>query len=127
MIDIILIGDVEMAIVKDILDNVNAIREIAETTANLELKSAIIDLKEQVLDLRQENLKLKEKLIKQESYNMKFRSNAYYNICGNGEMEGPYCSGCWDGKNMAVRLHCRETGYTCCPVCKKEMWMDVNE
>ena len=116
-----------MAIVKDILDNVSAIREIAEATANLELKLAIVDLKEQILDLRQENLKLKEKFLKQESYNMKFKSNAYYNMRENGEMEGPYCSGCWDGKNIAVRLHCEETGYPGCPVCKKEMWMDVYE
>lgn len=112
-----------MAIVKDILDNVSAIREIADATANLELKSAIIDLKEQILEIRQENLVLKERLMKQSSFNMVFKINSYYNVLDNGGWEGPYCSGCWDEKNVAVRLHTRDDGYACCPVCKNEVWL----
>lgn len=114
-----------MAIVKDIFDNVKTIKEIAEATANLELKSAIVDLKEQILDLREENLQLKEKLSKRDNFNMRFEDNAYYNILADGKSDGPYCSGCWDGKNLAVRLHCDNVGrYACCPVCKKEIWFD---
>ena len=113
-----------MAIVKDIFDNVKTIKEIAEATSNLELKSAIVDLKEQIIELRTENLQMKAKLTERVSYNMKFENNMYYNILQTGGTEGPYCSACWDTKKQAVRMHCRDDGYCCCPSCKREVFLD---
>ena len=100
-----------MAFVKDIFDNVKTIRDIAESTANLELKSVIVDLKEQILELREENLQMREKASVKDSYNMQFENNMYYNLLQGANKEGPYCSACWDTKKLAVRMHCRDYGY----------------
>ncbi len=113
-----------MAFVKDIFDNVKTIKDIADTTANLELKSAIVDLKEQILELREENLRMKEKLSVKDSYNMHFKNNMYYNILPDGTNDGPYCTACWDAKKQAVRMHCREDGYCNCPCCRQKVFLD---
>ncbi len=113
-----------MAFVKDIFDNVKTIKDIADTTANLELKSAIVDLKEQILELREENLRMKEKLSVKDSYNMHFKNNMYYNILPDGTNDGPYCTACWDAKKQAVRMHSCDQGHYECPSCKKEVFLD---
>ena len=90
--------------IDDILEGVKAIKNIAEVTQNLELKNLIIDLKEQITNLREENLLLKSKLSQKEAFNMIFEKNAYFNIKEDGTKDGPFCSGCWDNDNVAIRL-----------------------
>lgn len=116
--------EIKMALVKDIFNNVKTIKDIADATANLDLKSAIVDLKEQILELREENLQMRENLSVRDSYNMQFEHNMYYNLLQSGKKEGPYCSGCWDTKKQAVRMHCRGDGYCCCPNCKREVFLE---
>jgi len=90
--------------IKTITDNVKAIKEIADATQNLELKSLIVDLKEQVLELREENHSLKEELSKKTGYNMVFENCVYWNILDNKEKDGPFCPVCWDKDKLAIRL-----------------------
>jgi len=66
--------------IKKMMDNVNAIKEIAEPIQNIELRSLIVDLKEQLIDLREENQELKEKLSKKEDLNMLYEQERYWNI-----------------------------------------------
>lgn len=108
--------------IKNVLENVNAIKEIAEATQNLDLKEKIIDLKEQVLELREENLKLKVRLREQEQFNMVFDEFVYWNEKGE-EKDGPYCPVCWDNNQKAIRLT-KEDNYVAgigrlCRVCDK--------
>ena len=58
--------------IKTTLDNIKAIKEIADSTQNIELKSLIVDLKEEILELKEENQKLKAELAKKTDYNMIF-------------------------------------------------------
>lgn len=107
--------------IKTITDNVKAIKEIADATQNLELKSLIIDLKEQVLELREENHSLKEQLSKKTDYNMQFENNAYWNIKEDETKDGPFCSACWDNHKKAVRMKAGQSA-SVCPVCKNTIY-----
>lgn len=106
-----------------ILEYINQAKEIADSMDNVALKSIILDLQEILLELQQENLQLKGALNQKNSFNMQFENNVYYNTLSNGQRDGPFCSCCWDVKNLAVRLHCRNDGYSCCPSCKREVWL----
>ncbi|MEI8390246.1 MAG: hypothetical protein WCG23_10235 [bacterium] len=103
--------------IKTVLDNVNAIKEIADSIQNIELKSIIVDLKEQVLELKEENLNLKEKLSKQEDFNMIFEDNKYWNTNENNVKDGPYCPACWDNNKKTIRFNEAKMSFHC-PVCK---------
>lgn len=105
--------------IKKTLDNIKAIKEIADSTQNIELKSFIVDLKEQILELKEENQKLKEELAKKTDYNMIFEKNAYWNI-KDGKNEGPYCSACWDKSHTPIRMKNNLYTYEC-PVCKNKI------
>lgn len=100
---------------KNIMDNINTAKELADKLNNLELKSVIVDLKEQILELREENVSLKTKLQEKEKYDMHFKHNVYWNP---DENDGPYCSKCWDHDKKAVRLLKQNKDYYC-PVCKE--------
>lgn len=106
-----------------ILEYIKQAKDIADSMDNVALKSIILDLQGELLELQQENIQLKCALNQKESFNMQFDNNAYYNLLSDGRRDGPFCSGCWDVKNLAVRLHCRGDGYACCPSCKKEVWL----
>lgn len=103
-----------------ITNNLKAIKEIAETTQNLDLKQKILDLREQIQELREENLRLREVVSKQEDFNMFFALNVYFNKKANGEEDGPYCTCCWDKEKKAIRLHgCPgNPNVYQCPACK---------
>lgn len=66
--------------IKTTLDNIKAIKEIADSTQNIELKSLIVDLKEEILNLRQENLDLKQQLSQKVEHNMVFENKVYWDL-----------------------------------------------
>lgn len=108
--------------VKTVLENVNAIKEIADSMQNLDLKEKIVDLKEQVIELREENINLKEELNKKNQLNMVFEKNTYWNINHTDKKDGPFCSACWDNNSKSVRMQRRDDGFARCPVCKNTAW-----
>lgn len=105
--------------IKKTVDNINAIREIANSLNNIELKDKIVELSEEMLELRTENINLKEKLAIQQNFKMEFKNNMYWNNLDNKE-EGPYCSACWDKETKAIRLHQLNKSYIC-PICKNQI------
>ena len=90
--------------IKTTLDNIKAIKEIADSTQNIELKSLIVDLKEEILNLRQENLDLKQQLSQKVEHNMVFENKVYWDLKKDGTKDGPFCPVCWDSEGKAVRL-----------------------
>lgn len=105
--------------IKTTLDNIKAIKEIADSTQNIELKSLIVDLKEEILELKEENQKLKAELAKKTDYNMIFEKDAYWNV-KDGKKEGLFCSACWDKSNIPVRMKNNPYTYEC-PVCQNKV------
>ncbi|MCM1265979.1 MAG: hypothetical protein NC200_07245 [Candidatus Gastranaerophilales bacterium] len=106
--------------IKTTLDNIKAIKEIADSTQNIELKSLIVDLKEEILELKEENQKLKNELSKKIDFDMHFENDAYWNMNSNSKKEGPFCSACWDKSQMAVRMKSNTYTYEC-PVCQNKI------
>lgn len=90
--------------IKTTLDNIKAIKEIADSTQNIELKSLIVDLKEEILNLRQENLDLKQQLSRKLEHNMIFENKVYWDVKEDETKDGPYCPVCWDRDCKAIRL-----------------------
>jgi hypothetical protein len=91
--------------------------ELAETQLKLadritethELKEQVIDLQKKVKNLENPNLKLN------------FKDDAYY----DSENNGPFCTGCFDKNQQAIRLSetplvQRGFGKYECPVCKSK-------
>jgi len=90
--------------IKTALENIKAIKEIADSMQNIELQSHIVDLKEQILELRDENFDLKEQLRQRTEHNMIFENHVYWDLKEDGTKDGPYCPACWDDNGKAVRL-----------------------
>ncbi len=90
--------------IKTTLDNIKAIKEIADSTQNIELKSLIVDLKEEILNLRQENLDLKQQLSQKVEHNMVFENKVYWDLKKDGTKDGPFCPVCWDREHLQIRI-----------------------
>lgn len=106
--------------IKDIADTAKTALDIANELKNVELKEAILDLKEKLMELREENIQLKEQLSKKNGHNMKFftEDNCYYDVKDDAKKEGPFCSNCYDAKELYVQMHRVDKGCYCCPNCK---------
>lgn len=90
--------------IKTTLDNIKAIKEIADSTQNIELKSLIVDLKEEILELKTENQKLKEELSRLQEKKLLFENCVYWCIKEDNTKDGPYCPVCWDKDKKLIRL-----------------------
>lgn len=102
-------------------------KQIADNMDNNLLKSIIVDLQSAILDLQQENLNLREKCSTQDSFNMQFKDDMYYNQKNDNTLDGPYCSACYDNKSKAIRMNTITTGCYGCPVCKNTIYTDKFE
>lgn len=110
--------------IKDIADTAKTALDIANELRNVELKEAILDLKEKLMELREENIQLKEQLSKKNGHNMKFftEDNCYYDIKDDAKKEGPFCSNCYDTKELYMQMHKAGKGRYYCPNCKTEIY-----
>ncbi len=98
----------------DIWDNAKDIYTLIKRLGNQDLLEKMADLRDQIFELREENRNLKEKLSEQESYDMYFEDNMYWDA---NKKDGPYCSKCWDDNKKAIRMQIRGADHYC-PVCK---------
>ena len=105
----------------DILDNAKDIYALIKKLGNQDLLEKMADLRDQILELREENRSLKEKLSVQETYDMYFKNNMYWDA---NKKDGPYCSKCWDDNKKAIRLQKQNDEYYC-PVCCKKIIKEV--
>ncbi len=117
----------------EILDEIKSVAKIIKQTDNIELYSQILDIQGCIMELLQQNndlraqvdelqtkLKTKEKLV--------FLNNAYW-IENSDQKDGPFCSNCWDTKQIMVRLLERHKGIYSCPNCKNDVrseFMDMD-
>jgi hypothetical protein len=91
----------------------------------VELQSALLDVKENFIAAREENSRLNEEVARLNSAaeikdELEFRDDVYFH-----NNDGPYCSGCFDAKQVLVRVtqmgrqKRRMTGLTFeCPACQ---------
>jgi hypothetical protein len=107
-------------------DNAELIRAIADL--NLEMATAnlgMADLTNQLAELKQENIQLKGKIRELEESAKPERQLSigedgfYYDAIG----DGPFCTGCFDGKGKTIRLQLESPPFTTfgkykCPSCR---------
>jgi hypothetical protein len=108
-----------------IIENAKEIAKLVQQMDNIELYKKIIDFQLELIDLVEQNrtlrteiillhekLELKEKLI--------YENNAYWIKKDDDSKDGPFCSNCWDTKNLTVRMliYDNEEKYHSCPNCK---------
>jgi hypothetical protein len=108
-----------------IIDELKALASLALDMKSRQLHEKVMGLMTQVYDLHDENRtlreqvhELREKLTEKERTDeilarRMHRSNAYW-VDG----DGPYCTGCWDGKDRQTRMATFSDGRAECPVCK---------
>lgn len=118
--DMITGADIKQTIdaIKVVADIANKAGKIPEFGKILELQAMLLEIQEGMAEkqrriemLEKENIDLKNKF--HLAKKMEFRDNAYY----DGE-DGPFCSACWDTKQMKVRLETSpDNSYATCHPC----------
>ncbi|MBR6099474.1 hypothetical protein IKP85_06980 [bacterium] len=104
--------------VNSIIQGCEKIFNIASDIKNSELLEEICSLKKAIYELTEENVQLKKELANKNKYNMKPEQNYYANYNEDGNLEGKYCTHCYDAENLAIRLNEYEKGKYYCPHCK---------
>ena len=86
--------------------------ELASGTKDHLLLNAVIDVKKDMIDLLEENyqLRIENHELKNQaiiSSELKMIRNAYYR---GKDLEGPFCSVCWDKDSKLIRMHVFQKG-----------------
>lgn len=103
----------------DIIQSVKEAAKLAQEVGKIELYQKILDLQAAIMEISEENRNLKRELADlQQKFiiksNLKFENDRYFLIEGD-KKDGPFCSPCWDTKQLTVRLHDLHNGYLTCP------------
>jgi hypothetical protein len=104
-----------------IIDNVKDVANLAREVGKMELYAKAVDLMAQVTELAQENFDLKQELLATKQ-NQKieetlvFWADRYWRKIGE-EIDGPFCSKCWDSSRKLIRLHRERRAFPTCPEC----------
>ncbi len=86
--------------------------KIEEYKQILQLLDRLLELQKRVADLETENKSLKEKFELKEK--LEYKHNSYWI-----DVEGPYCSRCWEKNRDLMRMHLGwNNNYARCPECK---------
>jgi len=108
-------------------DNVKDVASIIQKSDNVELYKKILDIQKESMDLSEENRKLKEKIRELEELietkeALIYKDECYYMKSENEELDGPYCSRCWDKDKKLIRMHIDNSRLgkvdNKCPECK---------
>jgi len=105
------------------IDNIKLLVSTAKRLKDPELMAHVLDVQTSVLELKdrleraeKENKTLKQQLEIKESI---FHKSGLYFTKNNEEVDGPFCTRCWDVDNKLVRLPVtRGNRWTLCPECK---------
>ncbi|WP_414838888.1 hypothetical protein [Carnobacterium sp. TMP28] len=116
----------------DIKELLTDAKNLASGANDLQLKGVLLDIQGAVYDLQEENKRLKEdnsdlKNAQRLTTELIFKDNAYYKW-----EEGPYCSACWDSKNLLVRMILEANGWNeyfigRCPHCKNSITTTIKD
>jgi len=93
-----------------VIDTMKDVAGLIQKIDNMELRRRAVELQQQVYDLVTENRALKDRLATRDQ--LTFRKDSYW----KGD-EGPFCSRCWDGESVLVRLHTQQGFTPRCPKC----------
>lgn len=109
-----------MAIYDQLKDIGKVLREadkIDQYQLILDIQQSLMDMQHKLQGLEEENSKLKSML---ELKSKMFYGQSVYWIKNKEGKDGPYCPGCYDDKNKAIRLRpvSDYAGEYTCPICK---------
>jgi|SRR5690625_2462112 len=101
----------------DIIKGIKEVADVVRKADNIELYRQILDLQKEALDLVEENHELKNEIrelkkVPDLQKKLTFKNNAYY-LDNDDVADGPFCSTCWDARDMLVRLHDNDYGFIC--------------
>jgi hypothetical protein len=97
---------IKMGIYETIKDALNIIQK----TDNIELYRSILDIQKECMDLVEENRSLKARIRKLEDEKinndkLEVKGHCYYLKKDDGELDGPFCTTCWDKDRKLIRMH----------------------
>jgi hypothetical protein len=95
-----------MGVYEGIKDAVSMIQK----TDNIELYRTILDIQKECLDLLEENRNFKERIRILEEEKTKnqaliVKGHCYYIEMNDGNLDGPFCTTCWDRDRKLIRMH----------------------
>jgi regulator of replication initiation timing len=105
-----------------IIENIKSIANILQKADNIELYRKILDLQTDAMELVEQNYELKNEVRELKNKlsfrgNLIHRNNKYWKLNDQGDEDGPFCTTCWDVKELLVRLHILNNGYVTCHNC----------
>ena len=108
-----------------IFDEIKSIASVLQEAGKIEQYRQILEVQSQLLQMQndlgkisRENYELKEKLRTKE--NIVFQNNVYWTKGTTGEMDGPFCSRCWDKNRDLLRAQPISETWFQCPECKTQ-------
>lgn len=108
-----------------ILDEVKSVATTIQKADNIELYSKILEIQSQAMDLIEENRELKNEIedIKKKletKQSITYNKQMYW-VKKENELDGPFCTRCWDKEQKLIRLHKHDNGWGTvfmqCPEC----------
>jgi hypothetical protein len=106
-----------------LFEDLKSVAKIFQEAGKIDLYEKILSIQQELLDM-QENLRLKDETIRELNKELKlkgemsFERNAFWRTQPNGDLEGPYCPGCWGDKGKLVHMVERSADIVKCPACK---------
>jgi len=89
--------------------------KIAKAINNFELNQKLIELQQELMQLQDENRALKDRLRELQEQRDRGKkahwANDAYWLPNDGDWDGPFCSGCYDGDGRLIRLTKLETAF----------------
>lgn len=115
----------------DVMGTLKTIGGVLKEANRLDLYAQVLELQSQMLDVlndkrtmndqldaaRRKIAELEDQLAVKGA--LEVGRNSYWLRRGDETFDGPFCTGCWDGKHKLSRLNTSGPGYGwMCPVCK---------
>jgi hypothetical protein len=93
-----------------VLDTIKDTVNIIQKVDNIELYRSILDIQKECMDLVEENRSLKERIGELEvekitNDKLGVKGHCYYLKKDDGELDGPFCTTCWDKDRKLIRMH----------------------
>lgn len=103
-----------------LIENIKSVTSVIQQMDNIELYQKILDVYKEAMDLQEQNRDLKEQIYQLKdklslTERLKHNDDAYWTV--GEDIDGPYCTCCWDAKKMLVRFVRSSASLVVCPNC----------
>lgn len=116
----------------DIIKGIKEVGDVVRKADNIDLYRQILDLQREAMELVEENNDLRKEIAQMKESNELQESliveDNFYFKKKNNDLDGPFCTACWDQSSKLIRLnvveHYPSSYYSSCPVCNTHMSID---